>query len=333
MISLENFTEIEPLKLSDLDDFALAVPVQRVRFSALQEQGIELWVRRDDKLPEWCQGNKFYKLVLNLQSAPAGTTLVSFGGAFSNHIHALALMGQKFQMPTIGVIRGERPRRLSPTLADAESAGMRLCFVSRTCYRHMTALMDADSLALACSALLETDASMLWVIPEGGANEAGVEGCMRLAQTIAAQAGAQPYDDVLLAVGTGTTLAGLALGLPSSWQVSGVSVLGDVASDDQCSQVSTVQRWLQGRPTARWCIHKGFHHGGYARTTPELLSFMEQFRLETGLLLDQVYTGKLFWAVTQLALNGYWTRGTRLLAIHSGGLQGRRGLAFNTITA
>lgn len=306
--------------------------MERLPWRALTAVGVHCWVRRDDCLPVWGQGNKFYKLYFNLQLAPETAVLVSFGGAFSNHIHALALAGQHLGRKTVGIIRGERPARLSPTLVDAERAGMQLHFVSRAQYRTFTqAVPDADWRQHIAEWV---GAPSAWVIPEGGNNAQGLQGCRVLGEAIAPFVAEQAINEVLLATGTGTTLAGVAQGLAGagcssagSARVTGISVLGAPKPGDTHLQQQIADS-LGRQDPGNWSLLEGFHEGGYGRTSPALLAFMADFERENGVALDQVYTGKLFWAVANLARQGRWPAGTQLLLLHTGGLQGLRGLDF-----
>lgn len=315
---------------------ASRVPMQRVTWQLMDQQGLELWVRRDDLLPAWCQGNKYYKLYHNLNSVGDDQTVVSFGGAFSNHLHALALAAKMLGVACVGIVRGERPARLSPTLADVEAAGMRLVFLSRLEYRRLTAASSDSERLAAVAELMACHPSSIHLVPEGGANAAGMAGCAELGASIAAQAVAQfgqdsPFDDLLLPAATGTTLAGLARGLPKDWRISGVSVLGPTVKGGRNSLSDVITENIGSLPSASWRLLAADGLGGYARTTPALLAFMQAFHAETGILLDQVYTGKLFWVIAQQAQRQFWRPGSRLLALHTGGLQGRRGLEWKRV--
>lgn len=299
---------------------ALAVPLQRATTRVLAESGIELWVRRDDLLDLQLSGNKFYKLFFNLQLARAGgfKQLLSFGGAYSNHLHALALAAQRYDMTSIGVIRGERPAQLSATLLDAQACGMQLVFVSRAEYDH--------KIQPAWLNQLQANYGRSYLIPEGGANLAGARGMQLLGQALEQQTQGD-YGAVCLAVGTGTSLAGLAAGVERQKPVFGFSVLK--GAGDLGATIAACYRQLaitDAHRAANWRLISGFHGGGYAKkTSAKLFEFWQCFERETGIPLDPVYTLKMFWAISSLAQQGYWPRGTRLIAIHSGGLQGRRG--------
>lgn len=313
----------------DLAQIAARVPIQRLHWPLLAERGIEIWLRRDDLLPAWCQGNKFYKLYHNLIGLTDGQWVVSFGGTYSNHLHALALAGQALGVATLGIVRGHRPAVLSPTLADAEAAGMRLCFVSRRDYGVWAGCAPSQPLQAWVSQVTGMPAHRYRLVPEGGGNQAGFLGCQALGADIGQRLGQQlpaQFDECLLAVGTGTTLAGLAAALPVHWQLSGIPVLADSSGTYRELQ-GRVQRWLDGRAHCRWQLLPGFDAGGYGRAGAPLLAFMADFFHQTGVQLEQVYTGKLLLAIATLAAQGRWPAGSRLLALHTGGLQGLRGLS------
>jgi 1-aminocyclopropane-1-carboxylate deaminase len=287
----------------------------------LRKAGLHLYVRRDDLVDPCQSGNKFYKLFYNLKSAQyAGATRVlSFGGAWSNHLHALAAAAGNAGLGSIGVIRGERPPRLSPTLQDAEQWGMQLVFISRQDYRQLTQVHSS----LVQKSQLLTEFSDAYWIPEGGSNLAGARGAKMLGWALDQQLQGD-LATVCMACGTGTSLAGVAAG--TRHQVTGFSVLkGD---GNLGANVQMLYQQLR-EPSAghdNWRLVSGFHAGGYAKQHPEeLYRFWQDFEQETGLLLDPVYTLKLFWGISRLAQQGYWPEGSRLVAIHTGGLQGRRG--------
>jgi 1-aminocyclopropane-1-carboxylate deaminase len=307
----------------ELHKRALAVPLEFIATDWLRKAGLELWVRRDDLVDPYLSGNKFYKLFYNLHCAQSAGAkrILSFGGAWSNHLHALAAAAKTAGLESIGIIRGERPSSLSPTLVDAENWGMRLVFVNRQDYRELTQPYLAQSLAQKSQLL--TEFSDAYWIPEGGANLAGAAGAKILGLALDQQLQGD-YAAVCMACGTGTSLAGVAAG--TRRLVLGFSVLkgeGSLGADIH-SRFQQLQPQVSGADN--WRLISGFHAGGYAKSHPaRLYRFWQDFEQETGLLLDPVYTLKLFWGISRLAQQGYWPRGSRLVAIHTGGLQGRRG--------
>ncbi|HSX52090.1 MAG TPA: pyridoxal-phosphate dependent enzyme [Cellvibrio sp.] len=304
----------------DLLKVACEVPVQRVELKMFADAGIELLVRRDDAVDPELSGNKFYKLFFNLQMArkQGCNLLLSFGGAYSNHLHALAAAGKRFGFGTVGVVRGERPAKLSPTLSDAEAWGMKLVFISRANYQNKS---EPELIAD-----LRARFGDFYLIPEGGANHAGARGMQLLGRALEQQLKGD-YTAVCIACGTGTSLAGLAAGIDLAKPAVGFSVLkgvGNLGVD-----ISAMYRQLRAPDaTASWHLISGFHAGGYGKKHPEYLSqFWREFERKSGIPLDPVYTVKMLWGISCLAQQGYWPRGSRIVAIHSGGLQGRRGFA------
>lgn len=300
----------------DLVSISQLAPLQWLQWPALDELGIRFALKREDLLHPHLSGNKLYKLYAHLRMASQSgySRILTFGGAWSNHIYALAAAGQSLGLETRGVIRGERPSQLSATLRDAEAMGMQLHFISRADYRRKgeTAFL----------AELQRELGPSYVVPEGGGDLLGATGCMALGRGLELLRQEQPFDTVCCAVGTGGTLAGLAAGLSQNVRVCGFSVLkgeGGLAGD-----VAELQAQL-GESGAIWCLESRYHCGGYARCTNELAQFMQEFELQTDVKLDPVYTAKMMWGIMQKARAGEWPAGSRILALHSGGLQGRRG--------
>jgi 1-aminocyclopropane-1-carboxylate deaminase len=302
---------------------AAKVPLQRLNWNLAAQKGVEVLIRRDDLIDEHLSGNKFYKLFYNLYAAKnAGhKQIISFGGAYSNHLYAFAAAAKDYGFNAVGVIRGERPKRLSPTLVDAEAWGMKLHFVSRTDYRegHTQDLQRQ----------LELTFGDYFEIPEGGANSYGVMGTKAIGTAIYQQVKSD-YTSVCLACGTANTLAGVAAGLHGAEQggsVLGFSVLkGDPQINAQLGAQVIKHQESIGLCSDNWRLISGFHGGGYAKRLPDYLySFLREIELELQLQLDPVYTLKMCWGVAQLLARNYWPRGSRIILIHTGGLQGRRG--------
>jgi len=304
--------------VDELLNRARRIPAQRVELKPLADAGIELLVRRDDLIDQELSGNKFYKLFFNLCAAreQGFTRLLSFGGAYSNHLHALAAAGKRYGFNTLGVVRGERPVQLNSTLRDAEAWGMQLVFIGRGDYRHKSELEMIDD--------LQTKYGDFYLIPEGGANLAGACGMQLLGQALEQQLKGD-YSAVCIACGTGTSLAGLAVGIDIAKPAIGFSVLK--GEGNLSGTVAATYRQLRAsEAAANWRLITGFHAGGYGKRHPEYLSkFWREFERGTAIPLDPVYTVKMLWGITSLAQQGYWPRGSRIVAIHSGGLQGRRG--------
>lgn len=298
--------------LESLNNFQFHQPpeVQRLEHALLQRRAIDLSVLRLDALDPYLGGNKWFKLQAYLRDARrlGHTHLLSFGGAWSNHLYALAAAGQRFGFSTLGIVRGERPKDLNPLLTDLESMGMQLVFVSRGEYRlrHETLYLDQ----------LRADFSPCYIIPEGGSGALGVQGAANMLPVALWEA----FDVFALACGTGTSAAGLISVLPASAQVLGFSVLKDGGSLQR--SVAEMAHDAQ----AGWRIESGFAGAGFARVSGELVAFMDGFSADTGIPLEPVYTAKLFIGLYTLIEQGEFAAGTRILALHTGGLQGLRGM-------
>jgi len=279
-----------------------------------ENRGVHLYIKRDDLLaPQpndpFC-GNKWRKLQYNLLRAKEEgyKTLLTFGGAYSNHLAAVASAGHHLGFATIGIVRGEAVD--NPTLALAQQNGMKLHFVDRTTYRNKK--------APAYLSQLEDRFGKVYILPEGGTNPLAYPGCAALAKEIIAQCPETPTH-LAVACGTGGTLAGMLSGLPelNPPQVIGISVLkGDFMTGEIEQQLTTM-----GQNNTNWEVHSNFHHGGYARQSTELMTFIQTFYQQHGILLEPVYTGKLFFALYALLAQGYFPAGSRVVGIHTGGLQ------------
>ena len=293
------------------------LPVTEVSATRLLPHNIYLDILRLDQLHPIISGNKWFKLKHHLEYAfgHGYSHVLSFGGAWSNHIHALAAAGHILGFPTVGVIRGERAKQLSPTLQDVESWGMQLHFISRHDYRNKHTPEFQEELL----SELGLSPKGVWVVPEGGSGELGAIGCESILS--AGNIGRDEYNQIWLAAGTGATSAGVIRSVSGSeTDVHCVSVLkgADWLNQDIQSYLENQQR--------RWKVELDYHCGGYARTTPELMSFMSSFEQETGVPLEPVYTGKALYGLFQSVKAGKVESGSRILFIHTGGLQGKREL-------
>lgn len=258
-------------------------------------------------------GNKAFKLREYFARAKrAGAErMVSFGGAWSNHLHALAALGSEYGVETVGVVRGEESD--SAMLVDAESWGMRIHRVSRSEYRRRN---DSEY-----QQALNKHFAPCLLIPEGGASIAGGQGCADIGEIIRREA--PQARRIVVPVGTGTTLAGLASTLDARCEVLGISALKGASDLEQ--RVTDLLGALHAGSEVRWSIRHDFHCGGFARVSSALRDFMLAFEEVQGVQLEPVYTGKMLFAIHQLLLQGEWGADMSVLAIHTGGLQGRRG--------
>jgi 1-aminocyclopropane-1-carboxylate deaminase len=269
---------------------------------------IELWIKRDDLLHPVISGNKWRKLkyILNDALSVGAKHLISMGGAYSNHLHALAYLGQALNLKTTGLIRGERPEILTPTLIDMQNWGMELKFISRSDYR--TLRHDQG-----WQAFVESKPDQYW-LPEGGAQTLALKGVAELVKEIDL-----PYHTLCVPCGTGTTLAGLVNAVPESVSVLGIAALKNAGF----LQADVAHLLPQQRPN--WEINLAYHFGGFAKANAELIDFMTEFELMTHIPLEPVYTGKMLFALYALLKKDYFKAGQRIIAVHTGGLQGTRG--------
>jgi len=281
--------------------FDIYSPEEEVFFPIYAEKGVRLFVKRDDMIHPYISGNKWRKLKHPLARAreTGKSLLVTFGGAWSNHLLATACAGAKFGFRTQGFVRGEAVR--NPVLAICRLFGMELHFTDRTAYRDKTALFghyfgrDAEA----------------FCIDEGGRGADGARGAGELLQELG-----QSYDHCFCACGTGTTLAGLALANgDSAMQMHGVPVL-------KGGEFLYGELEKLGADPEKVHLHTDYHFGGYAKAKPELLAFVRSFAQRTGIMIEPTYTGKLFYALHDLIQRDFFPPGSKILAIHTGGLTG-----------
>ncbi|WP_428952380.1 1-aminocyclopropane-1-carboxylate deaminase/D-cysteine desulfhydrase [Streptomyces sp. cg35] len=283
----------------------LPSPLTEVDDDRFARRGVRLLLKRDDLIHPDLIGNKWRKLAPNLTAA-RGRALVTFGGAYSNHLRATAAAGRLLGVPTLGIVRGQElaDRPLNPSLARCAADGMRLHFVDRSTYRNKS---DPGVLA----ALLDsTGAADAYVVPEGGSNSLAVRGCTDLGRELRGRA-----DVVALACGTGGTLAGLAAGLAPDQSALGVPVLkgGFLEAD-----VRALQAAAFGGPRGTWRMEDRFHFGGYARVPAELAAFADDFAQRHGLPVERLYVAKMLYALVALAEEGAFASGTTLAAVITG---------------
>jgi 1-aminocyclopropane-1-carboxylate deaminase len=296
-----------PLRLSSLSSSFSPSPLIRIADPALPGD-IELWLKRDDRLHPIISGNKWRKLRYILEDALASGahTLVSMGGAYSNHLHALAYTGKRLGLQTIGYVRGEQLEPPTPTLRDCRQWGMELRYVSRTDYRKLRQYREP-------SALPGIRPGQYW-LPEGGAQPLALKGAAELVDEIGL-----PFDVLCLPCGTGTTFAGCVAALGGEHAAVGFAALKN--ADFLAADVES----LLPTPYTNWRINPQYHFGGFAKTTPELLEFIRRFESMQQIPLEPVYTGKMMYGLYDMIAKGCFESGRRLVAVHTGGLQGRRG--------
>lgn len=269
----------------------------------------QLALKREDLLGSGISGNKLRKLKYNILEAKKSgfSTLLTFGGAYSNHIMAASYISKQYDITVVGVIRGEELIDKiddNPTLKKAQENGMQFHFVSRELYRNKTEASFIND--------LKVKFGDFYLLPEGGTNTLAIKGCEEILTPNDEQ-----YDYICCAVGTGGTMAGLINASQNHQKVLGFSALkGDFLKDDISDMVTKTN----------WEVITDYHFGGYAKVSNELIAFMNTFRLETGVLLDPIYNGKMLFGIYDLMKKGYFKKNTSILAIHTGGLQAISGM-------
>jgi len=287
----------------------------RMEFKVINQEvigfnkNVSLFIKREDLIHPYISGNKYRKLKYNLEQAKAENqdTLLTFGGAFSNHIAAVAFAGKEYGFKTIGVIRGdelESKIKDNPTLLFAQQCGMKFIFETREKYRHKNEATYQSSLI--------AQFGQFFLIPEGGTNELAIKGC----EEILTQEDAV-FDYICCCVGTGGTISGIINSSLNYQKVIGFPALkGDFLADEIRKNVNN----------NRWELNQDYHFGGYAKTNNALIQFMNGFLENTKIQLDPVYTGKMLFGLYDLVEKGFFPCSSRILAIHTGGLQGIQGM-------
>jgi len=282
------------------------IQTQKIKIS---NPNFSLFIRREDLIHPFISGNKFRKLKYNLVQAKAENhhTLLTFGGAFSNHIAATAFAGKEYGFKTIGIIRGDELESkilINPTLKFAQECGMQFKFVTREEYRHKT---EEDFIEN-----LKNEFGDFYYVPEGGTNEFAVQGC----EEILTQDDSQ-YDFVCSAVGTGGTISGIINSSFPHQKVLGFPALkGDFLNNE-------IRKFVHKE---NWELITDYHFGGYGKVNSELIAFVNQFYVENQVPLDPIYTGKMVFGVIDLISTNYFPESSKILLIHTGGLQGISGM-------
>lgn len=300
------------------------IPLQAIHDGITKEYGINLFILRTDLNHPYISGNKLFKLKYNLLEAKKRgcNILLTFGGAFSNHIAATAAAAKEYGFNTIGIIRGEASAELNQTLQFAVNCGMKLHYVSRALYRNKEELYNYVN--------QQFQEKNIYLIPEGGSNDLGIKGCQEIAQYITSD-----FNYVCCPCGTGVTMTGLILSLKDKQQAIGFQVLkadGYIKNEvsnwlQTASQNDTITKpQVPNKTFSNWSINEDYHFGGYARVKPELIAFMKQFKNANNIQLDYIYTGKMMFGIYDLIKKNYFKRGETIVAIHTGGLQGNTGM-------
>lgn len=287
---------------------------QEVNFSEIEGKGISLFIKREDQLHPFISGNKYRKLKYNLQEAQNQNkdAIVTFGGAFSNHIAATAAAGFLYNIKTIGVIRGDELAnnlgnvlKNNPTLKFASEHKMEFHFVTRSDYRNKESEEFLN--------YLKKEFGDFYLVPEGGTNEFAVKGCEEILTNEDEQ-----FDYICSSIGTGGTISGLINSIKNHQKVIGFPALkGDFLKNE-------IKKYILREDN--WSLNTEYHFGGYAKVSEELITFINKFKAETNIPLDPVYTGKMMYGIIDLIRKGFFKERSKILAIHTGGLQGIDGM-------
>ncbi|HEX8549505.1 MAG TPA: pyridoxal-phosphate dependent enzyme [Cytophagaceae bacterium] len=277
----------------------------------VKKHKVNLYLKREDLLHPTISGNKWRKLKYNLIEAHAQdkNALITLGGAFSNHVYAVAAAGELYNFQTIALIRGEATLPLNPTLDFAVQKGMKLIYIPRDKYK------DKESLYID----IEKSYSSFYLIPEGGTNSLAVKGCTEIVGEIDID-----FDYICCACGTGGTLAGIIQGLQGEKKALGFSALrGEgILEEDVEMLVGDKDKFR-----SNWTINYNYHFGGYAKLDKQLVDFIDKFERDNAVTLEPIYTGKMMFGIYDLIEKGQFKAGETVVALHTGGLQGLQGLA------
>ena len=287
---------------------------QPIILKELKDYDVSLYLKREDKIHPFISGNKYRKLKYNLFKAEElnKDTLLTFGGAYSNHISAVAYTGKEFDFKTVGIIRGdeldeniEEILKNNLTLQSAKEHGMEFKFVSRSDYRlkHTDVFIDD----------LRKEFGDFYLIPEGGTNKHAIKGCEEILKNKD-----DKFDVICSAIGTGGTIAGLINSAKEHQKILGFPALkGDFLRKE--IEKYTIQN-------LNWSLITDYHFGGFAKVNGDLINFINNFKEETNIPLDPIYTGKMMFGIVDLIKKGFFKDGSKILAIHTGGLQGINGM-------
>lgn len=275
----------------------------------LPDSDCSLYIKREDLLHPYISGNKWRKLKYNLETflSSGCDTIVTFGGAFSNHIAATAFACQEKGISVVGIIRGEElvtQTTQNPTLRFAQACGMKFEFVSRELYRKKESKEFQD--------YLKTKYGQIFYLPEGGTNEDAVKGCEEILTTEDKE-----FDYICCAVGTGGTISGIINASEDHQKIIGFPALkGEFLTSEICKFAKKTN----------WRLAHDYHFGGYGKVTSELIRFLNDFYIQNNIPLDPVYTGKMMFGVLELMKTDFFPKGSKILTIHTGGLQGILGM-------
>ena len=279
-------------------------------------QNLSLTVLRLDKIHEDVSGNKVFKLNYFIDECLKSShkIMLTFGGAYSNHLVATAFLCKQKNIKSVGIVRGEEPKKLSHTLIRSKSFGMELTFISRDAYQNFE---ENEEQIL----FFKEKFGDFTIVPEGGYNAIGANGASMIMDIVKQK----HYSHACTAVGTATTLAGLILNKDLKQEIIAIPVIKNMLD------IPERLKFLGVNENEKTTIFSDYHFGGYAKHTPELISFMNSFYTETHIPTDFVYTAKMMYGIYDKIKSGYFKSGSNILCIHTGGLQGNKSLPAGTL--
>ena len=294
----------------------LNIPTKTIKINSnlFDKKEVELFIKRDDLIDKIISGNKWRKLKYNLKYAKEEgyDSVLSFGGDHSNHLHALSYAANQTGFQSIGVVRGEKKSLLTPTLTFCMEQNMQLFYLERSKYR--VEKYSKDTLLK-----LKKKFGSFYMIPEGGNNQLGIKGCQEIIREVTT-----PFDFLCCPVGTGCTASGLIQSISKEQKFIGFCAFNKVHE-----QKNNIIRSFNSKLYDNWELISENHFGGFAKINTNLIKFVRQFYLEYQIELDLIYMGKLFYSLFNLIRRGFFPKKTKILVIHTGGIQGLKGFNFN----
>ncbi len=284
----------------------MKIETQEISSNIINDKKINLFIKRIDKIDDFISGNKWYKLKYNIIEAKRLKidTILTFGGAYSNHIVATACAAKENGLKSIGIIRGEETHHLNESLKIAKAHKMRLIYISRSNYRKKSDLQFIED--------LKYNLGEFYLIPEGGTNKLGVKGAEQILTK------KDNYDVICLPVGTGGTISGIINSSGDHQKIIGFPVIKGIGSlKSDIASMSNKENWT---------LINNYVFGGYAKINNDLIDFINNFYKYYNIPLDCIYTGKMMYGVLDLINNGYFKQNTNILTIHTGGLLANKGI-------
>ena len=283
----------------------MKIKTEKISLSLLNLKEIKLFIKRIDLLDPLISGNKFFKLKYNMLEAKRQKKkyILTFGGAYSNHIAATAFAANKFGFESIGIIRGEKSTNLNYTLRFAKENGMKIHYISREKYKKKHTVSFINE--------LKDNYKSFYLVPEGGANSLAIKGTEEILDN-------ENHDYICCPVGTGGTISGIINSSQSQ-----MKILGFPAMKGNNDLLTNIESWTNEK---NWYIINNYHFGGYAKITKELIDFIMDFNFNQKIPLDVIYTSKMMYGIIDLIKKDYFPRKSSILAIHTGGIQGNIGM-------